>query len=373
MVSILSRIKNRVRRSILLHPHAQKYFQSQFFTRFIVKKQSEQLFDLVAGFVYSQILYSCVTLKIFENLKSKPLKSSELEKKCGLNTESFDCLISAAVSLGLLQRLDEGMIELRTKGFVIAMNPGLCELILHHKILYRDMQNPVGLLADHGKETELSKYWPYATKKNEGSFGKMESIGQYSDLMSISQPLVTDQIFSAHSFSKYKKVLDLGGGQATFSIKLATAYRHLNITCFDLTAVSELAKKNIKAKGLGNQISFQGGNFFNDALPSGYDLITLIRVLYDHPDEKVSLLLSSIKKCMPPGGALLIAEPMITDPQSEPIRKSDAYFYFYLLAMGKGKPRSLAGITKLLYSAGFSKIRKLSCPLPSQAGILLAK
>ncbi len=43
---------------------------------------------------------------------------------------------------------------------------------------------------------------------------------------------------------------------------------------------------------------------------------------------------------LPPGGTLLIAEPMAGTPGAEAM--GDAYFGLYLWAMGSGRPRSAA-------------------------------
>lgn len=44
-------------------------------------------------------------------------------------------------------------------------------------------------------------------------------------------------------------------------------------------------------------------------LPSGADVISLIRVALDHPDEKVLNILRAIRKVIPDNGIVLIAKP----------------------------------------------------------------
>ncbi|MEL6527759.1 MAG: methyltransferase, partial [Chloroflexota bacterium] len=49
--------------------------------------------------------------------------------------------------------------------------------------------------------------------------------------------------------------------------------------------------------------------FFEDPIPHGYDLISLVRILHDHDDEPAQALLTNIRKSLAPGARLMIQEP----------------------------------------------------------------
>jgi demethylspheroidene O-methyltransferase len=96
-----------------------------------------------------------------------------------------------------------------------------------------------------------------------------------------------------------------------------------------------------------------------------------VRVVHDHDDAVVAPLLRAIRAALPEGGTLIIGEPMSEAPGAEPM--GDAYFGFYLLAMGSGQPRSPARLTTMLREAGFSHIRTLPTNRPMLAGVIVAK
>ena len=77
-----------------------------------------------------------------------------------------------------------------------------------------------------------------------------------------------------------------------------------------------------------------------------------------------------IHAALPPGGRLFIAEPMAQTRGAEPA--GDAYFGFYLLAMGSGRPRSAAEITAMLKQAGFTRSRLLSTAMPLTVRAIVA-
>jgi demethylspheroidene O-methyltransferase len=93
-------------------------------------------------------------------------------------------------------------------------------------------------------------------------------------------------------------------------------------------------------------------------------------VLHDHDDESARLLLRRAHDALAPGGRLLIAEPMAATRGAEPI--GDAYFGFYLLAMGRGRARSTGEISSLMTSAGFTAAKSLRTPRPLLASAVTA-
>jgi demethylspheroidene O-methyltransferase len=100
-------------------------------------------------------------------------------------------------------------------------------------------------------------------------------------------------------------------------------------------------------------------------------MATLIRVIFDHDDVRVRLLLANIYKALEPGASLLLAEPMAGTPGQAAM--GDAYFGFYLLAMGRGRPRTQHEISQMLADSGFEEIRLLPSAIPLNAQILHCK
>jgi demethylspheroidene O-methyltransferase len=178
-------------------------------------------------------------------------------------------------------------------------------------------------------------------------------------------------VLDAYDFRDRKKLLDLGGGEGVFLRTVARRAPHLELALFDLPPVAARARVALSQAGLAERIGTHGGSFLTDELPKGYDVLSLIRVLHDHDDGPAQILLNRAYEALPPGGLLLIAEPMSQAPGAEPV--GDAYFGFYLLAMGQGRPRSRDEISQMLAKAGFAPPRPLKTPRPGVAMALLAR
>jgi len=338
-------------------------------TRWVARRQAKALFDLTAGFVYSQVLAACVRVGLFDMLGAGPLDLDSIASRIDLPPAGTDRLLKAASALGLVETRTDGRYAVGPLGAALVGNSGVEAMILHHDILYRDLQNPLALLAGQ-QVSDLKSYWAYAGGET-SSPSKPRRHADYTRLMSASQAFVTDEILNAYSFKRHKCLLDVGGGDATFLIAAGQAAPQLDLALFDLPPVASIARQRLLAAGLSGRAKVHAGSFLDDQLPAGADVVTLIRVLHDHDDAPALAILSAIRRAIAPGGTLLIAEPMSGTVGAE--ASGDAYFGFYLLAMGQGRPRTVAEIGSLLERAGFSAHREIPTGTPLIARIVTAR
>ena len=346
-------------------------------TRIKARREAAALFDLCSGFVYSQVLLACVRLKLFDLLRTGPLAAGEIAHRLDLSEDSAGRLLTAAVGLRLVERRSGGRYGLGALGAAMLASPGLATMVEHHALLYRDLEDPIRLLRDEApaqrasdeaalKATQLASYWPYA----EGDTGaSSNAVSDYTGLMAATQPAIAQEILDAYDFKPHRRLMDVGGGNGAFLLHAAKRFPHLQLVLFDTPAVADLAAARFKEAGLEKSASVAAGNFLHD-LPQGADAITLIRVLLDHDDATALAILKSARAALPQEGVLLVAEPMAETPGAE---KVAAYFSLYLMAMGRGRPRTEQHLQALLREAGFTRIERRTVCQPLLARILVAR
>lgn len=328
----------------------------------------------MSGFVYSQILLACEELDWLQALAIRPEREAELARLGALTDERARLLVDAAVAVGLLVRQGD-LVRLSLTGQVIAHEPGLRALVRHHRMFYRDLSDPVGLLQASSPQTEMREFWSYVeTRGRGGDHGVDPRAARYSELMTMTQSLVVSQVRAAVPLTGTRALLDLGGGQGRLVSELLAEHPGLRGAVFDLPGVVASAKT--RAEGLQDRstgrLEWFSGDFFADPYPDGFDMVSLVRVLYDHPDDWVLRLLTRVCDYLRPlQGRLIVAEPMASqDPRD---RMGAAYFGFYLLAMQGGRPRTAAELTNLLRQAGFRQVVARPTPLPVQCSVLEAR
>jgi demethylspheroidene O-methyltransferase len=357
---------------LIADPGFQRRAASLPFARAIARRRARGLFDIVAGFVYSQVLLACVQLRLFEILADGAQPLDLLAARFGMTREAAQRLLDAAVALQLVERRGdarETRYGLGPLGAPMVGNHAVVAMVEHHAALYADLADPVALLRGQRTGGALAAYWPYATAPAPDALPR-QRVAEYSALMSASQPLVADDVLDAYPIAQHRCLLDVGGGQGTFLAAAAQRARDLQLMLFDLPPVAELARERLAAQGLADRARAVGGDFLKDALPRGADVVSLVRVLYDHDDTRVAVILRAVHDALPSGGTLLVAEPMADTPGARAM--GDAYFGFYTLAMGRGQPRSAKRLAALLQQAGFERVRLVPTRMPLQVGLLQA-
>lgn len=344
---------------LVSQPGFQRWASNFPLTRGRARRDGAALFDVVQGFVKSQVLMALVELDVFRRLRAGPMTAAQLGRALDIPADRMQVLLQGGAALGLLKRKRNARFALARQGAALMGVPGLEAMIRHHRAFYRDLQDPVALL--RGPErTELSEFWPYVF----GARGEIapDVARTYSDLMAQSQRLVAQDTLRTASLTGVTRLLDIGGGTGAFLEEVGTAYPDLQMTLFDLPAVVPDAQDRFAKAGMADRVRIEAGSFREDPLPDGADAISLIRVLYDHADDTVGALLAKVYAALPAGGRLLISEPMGGGARPSP--SGDIYFAFYTMAMQTGRARSSDEIAALCRAAGFENIQS---PAPKRA------
>lgn len=356
----------RLRDRLLASPRFQRWATWFPLTRPIARRRAQALFDLCAGFVYSQVLMACVRLRLCDILMDGLQRPDHLAARLSLPLDTTVRLLEAASALRLAERRRDGRFGLGPLGAALAGNPGIAAMVEHHAALYADLRDPVALLRGEAGETALGRLWPYADRDRPAELAG-EAVAPYSRLMAESQPLVAADVLSAYRISRHRCLLDLGGGDGGFVTAAASAAPDIRLMLFDLPAVAARAQARFAAAGLAGRAKAIGGDLRTDPLPDGVDLITLIRVIHDHDDATALTILRSARRALSLTGTLLLAEPMAGARGAESV---GAYFGFYLLAMGSGRPRHPDELAGMMRAAGFTRVRMLATRQPMLVRVL---
>ncbi|WP_424363167.1 methyltransferase [Methylocystis parvus] len=363
----LDRLRAR-RDRLIADPNFQRWSLANPLTRPIARRRARAALDLTAGFVYSQVLFACARLKLFEALAGGPLTVADIAARLDLSEEAARRLLDAAASLDLAERRAGGRYGLGQLGAAFLGNRAALSLVEHQPALYNDLADPMALLRGE-KRAALADYWPYSDLEQPKALGA-EQVAPYSALMAASQPMVAQEALDAYDMSQHKRLMDVGGGEGVFLCAASERAKDLQLMLVDLPAVAERARARFEAAGVTARAEIHGRDFLRDELPKGADVVTLIRIVHDQDDARALALLKNIRRAVEPGATLLIIEAMSGVKGAEPL---DAYYGFYTLAMGRGEPRRVEEIEALLRQAGFGEFKLLANALPTLTSILVSK
>ena len=101
--AIADRLFN-LRNRVLASERFQRWAAGFPLTRRVAQRRTRALFDLCAGFVYSQVLLACVRLRLFDALGDGAATPDELALQLSLPPAAAARLLDAAAALHLVER-----------------------------------------------------------------------------------------------------------------------------------------------------------------------------------------------------------------------------------------------------------------------------
>lgn len=131
------------------------------------------------------------------------------------------------------------------------------------------------------------------------------------------------------------RILDVGGGPGTFSIKLLERDPTLSATVLDLPPIVGAAAEIHAGNSVLNRLTFQGGDYHTADYPADQDLVLYCGALHQEPEAGLPALLQRMRAALKPAGALCIVDLMVNADRTEP-----AYSALFQLNMMLMRPAS---------------------------------
>lgn len=309
-------------------------------------------------------LQAAVQLDLFSALGEGPKDEAALAEELGCNRRAFSMLATALVALGFLSR--EGA-ALRASGSALALlsrsSPEyLGYIVKHHGHIMPGWTKLARAVMIGTSTASVPTRYTRDTSEREDFLMGMFNIGR----------LQAERIASALDLSGRRRLIDIGGGPGTYALYFCLANPELRATIFDLPTTEPFASKTVARFGLGERVSFLGGNFLTDPLPTGYDVAWLSQVLHGENPESAAALVKSAGGCLGRGGLLCVQEFMLNDDRSGP--EHAALFGLNMLVQTPGGQAYTVGeVRTMLGQAGAKTVRELDVDLPQSCRVLVGE
>ncbi len=170
--------------------------------------------------------------------------------------------------------------------------------------------------------------------------------------------------------SGVRRLLDLGGGPATYAITFAQANPDLSAMVFDLPLPLKIARENIAKNGLTDRVDTLAGNFLQDDIGTGYDFIWVSQILHSHDEEQCRLIITKSVAALMGGGTLAIQDFYLNADGASPT--GAAMFGVHMLAVTpRGRAYTHDEVASWMQAAGLSAPEFIQSGM--DASILVAK
>jgi hypothetical protein len=163
-------------------------------------------------------------------------------------------------------------------------------------------------------------------------------------------------LMPAYDFSKFKLIVDVGGGRGHLVKAILAAAPNSSGVLFDLPhAVGHVPVLP------SERLTVQAGDFFKDALPRG-DAYLLMNVIHDWPDSEAINILKAVRREAQRDTKLLVIEVVVPDqiePDSREARRA-LNLDVVMLAWSGGRERTASEYGALVRQGGFRLDRVIS-------------
>ena len=327
------------------------------------------LMQMISGFWASKTLATAVELDLFTQLSGRGVDIRELSQLLQIHPRPAEMLLSGCASLGLLEKRGERYYNSPlSEEFLVRGKPYYFGGVI--TLLDRRLYLPWNRLPEAIK-TNRAQTWGDQPGIFEAMSANPEEQRIFTEGMHSFSVQSGEAVAAAFDFLPYAHLLDVGGGSGAYCIEAARRYPHLRATVFDLPAALEIAREKIAEAALADRITTHPGDFFNEALPKGADVVLLSMILHDWTPEKNRVILTRCFDALPSGGAVIVSELMMNDEKTGPA--SAALMSLNMLIETEGRNYTWAEYTRWLKEVGFREIQRVPVVSPGANGLLVGR
>ena len=318
----------------------------------------DELVQTIRSFQESRTILTAIELDLFSAV-GPGSTAAEVSERIGTNARATELLLNALCSMQLMQKAN-GVYRntpVTARYFVRGTPDFAGDSHLHMVNLWTRWST----LTDAIRAGTSVAGPPGRVEDGTGAFiSAMDRIARER------APLVVRAVGAAGR----RRMLDVGGGSAAYSISFCRDNPELEADVLDLPSVVELCRLYVERAGLASRIRIRPGDLQRDALGSGYDLVLVSQICHSLGEEENLDLMKKCYEALVPGGMLVIQEFLLEKDRTAP--KHAALFALNMLVgTPAGRAYSEVEISDWLGQTGFRDIRRIQLPGPS--GLLLAR
>lgn len=323
---------------------------------------AEEINEIARALWYSGILRAGIKLDVFRLLSEEGLTAEAIARRIKGDERYVQAFLDACTVLGLLRKRED-----RYKASPVTakfLDPRRPEYVGDHALHHTNTWPLWGRLDEiilEGKATP-----PFETGfVDRDTYWSNYMWGQHNRAASGQARCLVDSL----DLSNAQRLLDLGGGTASYSIAFCEANPQLHAVVVDRPEPLQIARRLVDEHGLGSRIRLIEGDFFEVASGDGYDAVLISGVVLITPEEACRRALGIAYDKLRPRGRVIVQDYMRIDHSPGRTRLDTLEDLYVLVAFDPGAgSREGEEIASWVRDAGFRDIEQI--PLPTQLAVI---
>jgi hypothetical protein len=315
------------------------------------RNDDRALWDIIMGIYGYQAVLLAHDLKLFPLLAKGPGTPADIAAGLNIALRPAQALLHACLSLGLVQEQD-GKYRLSrvSEEYLLESSP-----VYFGGFLDYTLANRAVLSFDALKKAVLTNspqiYGGEDIYKSHEE--KQESARSFTRMMhshSMAPALVwPDKL----DLSRYRTMLDIGGGSGAHSIGAALRWANLDAIVLDLESVCEVTREYVAGYGLSGRIRPHVGDMWEDTFPPA-DVHFYADIYHDFTPEKCRFLTRKSFAGLGSGGRIIVHEMLYNREKNGPF--TVAGYDVSMLLWTEGQQFSGQELAAMLSEAGFADV-----------------
>lgn len=273
-----------------------------------VKESVEFVNDLARGFMRSRVLFEAHQAGVFPLLED-PRTAEDIAGAVGWTPRGARILLDGLFALKLIEK-EGGCYHngRHVSTCLVPGKPGYQGHLLSHLHNLEPRWDRMGDALRSGRGAVESEALRRGPEELRDFILGMSDIAKFS----------AREILQACDFSKYRHLLDLGGGPATYAITFLQKYEAMRATLFDFPDVIAIAREQVAEAALEDRMAYVCGDMTSDDIGTGYDLVLVSNIIHSFGPEANRALVRKCHAALAPGGLLVIKDFLIDDDRTGP-------------------------------------------------------
>ena len=326
---------------------------------------AERVNELARMFWYSSILRAGIKLGTFNFLENEMLNSGEVAERISAAPGYVHAFLDSCVVLDLLEKNGDKYLNspLASKFLVEGKKEYVGDHALHHTNTWALWGRLDEIIKD-GK-TQL----PYETGFVDApTYWTNYMMGQHNRAASGQAYYMVENL----NLQGRHKLLDLGGGTASYSIALCGANPQLRAVVVDAKEPLSIARPLVEEHDLQDRIALLEGDMFAVTLEKDFDVALISGVVLIKSEEDCRRWFELAYDSLLPGGLIIVQDYMRMDDSPERIKLDTMENMYVKLAFDPGaEDRDGDLVASWLGDTGFGNLKLI--PLPTQLALITAE
>ena len=322
-----------------------------------VNESFEDLYRMLIGPIKSKLLLTGIELKVFNHL-SEPMSADTVAEALGTHSENTRLFLDGLAASDLLEKND-GLYQNTavTQAFLVDGSPTfLGQMFISMQSQYYSNLNGLSNLVKEGPPPPS----PEADIGSEEMWVQLAVDMAASERVWLGQQAV-DIASGLSEFPSFQKMLDLGGGPGLVGIAIVAAHPSMKGVIFDRPAIVKVAETFIKEYEMEGRIEVLAGDYNQDSIGAGYDLIWASNTL-NFAKHSMDSLTKKIYDALNPGGVFIVLHEGLTNERTKPDIMVLSMITMSL--MGQDMCFDQSEIADSMLRAGFKSVRSRTLDAP---------